>query len=133
MPIAQVAKNYREAAVKTATPAQLVLMLFDGGLRAMATALKGFDIEAIAPRFEQINNQLIKAQAILRELQASLDLKCGGEFASRMWALYDFMLERLHVANVAKDPEPIRIVERLLGEVRDAWATMLEKTRTEAA
>jgi flagellar protein FliS len=133
MPIAQVARNYQAAAVKTASPGQLVLMLFDGALRRVANALGGFEIEAIGPRFEQINNQLIKAQAILRELQSSLDLKAGGEFAKKMWALYDFMLERLHAANIAKDPEPIRIVERLLGEVRDAWATMLAKNPTEAA
>ncbi|MEQ1853568.1 MAG: flagellar export chaperone FliS [Chthoniobacteraceae bacterium] len=132
MPIAQVARSYQTAAVKTASPGQLVLMLFDGALRAMATAHKGFEIEAIGPRFEQVNNQLIKAQAILRELQSSLDLKLGGEFAQRMWALYDFMLDRLGTANVTKDPEPIRIVEQLLGEVRDAWATMLAANQKEA-
>lgn len=125
MAIAQAARNYRTAAVNTATPGQLVLMLYDGALRAMATALGGFEIESVGPRFEQINNYLIKAQAILRELQSSLDFKAGGEFARRMWALYDFMLDRLHVANTSKDPEPVRIVEKLVVEVRDAWATML--------
>lgn len=133
MPIAQVARNYRAAAVNTATPGQLVLMLFDGALRNVATALAGFEIEAVGPRIEQINNQLLKAQAILRELQSSLDLKVGGEFGRTMWALYDFMIERLRVANFAKDPEPIRVVERLLGEVRDAWATMLGQNPAEAA
>ena len=50
-----------------------------------------------------------------------------------MWALYDFMLDRLSIANRKKDPEPIGIVEKLLREVRDAWAVMLEKSATEAA
>ena len=131
MPIAQVARNYRAAAIKTATPGQLVLMLFDGALRNVATALTGFEIESVGARIEQINNQLLKAQAIIRELQSSLDLKAGGEFARTMWALYDFMLERLRVANLAKDPEPIRVVERLLGEVRGAWATMLGQNSVE--
>lgn len=133
MPIAQVARNYRNAAVNTATPGQLVLMLFDGALRNVATALAGFEIESIGPRIEQINNQLLKAQAILRELQSSLDLKAGGEFGRTMWALYDFMLEQLRVANLAKDPEPARVVERLLGEVRGAWAAMLAQNRAEAS
>ena len=75
--------------------------------------------------FRSISNNLIKAQAILRELQASLDLRAGGKFARTMWALYDFMLERLRVANLTKDPEPIRIVDKLIEEVRGAWATML--------
>ena len=133
MPLAQVARNYRAAAVNTATPGQLVLMLFDGALRNLATALGGFGIEAIGPRMEQINNRLLKAQAILSELQATLDLKAGGEFARTMWALYDFMLDRLRLANSAKDPEPIRVVERLLGEVRDAWSAMLGQNPAEAA
>ena len=133
MPIAQVAMNYRAAAVKTATPGQLVLMLFDGALRNVATALAGFAIESVGVRIEQINNHLLKSQAIVRELQGSLDLKAGGEFATTMWALYDFMLDRLRVANLQKDPEPIRIVERLLTEVRGAWATMLTQNPVEAA
>ena len=133
MPIVQFARNYQEAAIKTATPGQLVLMLFDGALRAMATALAGFQIEAVGPRMEQINNQIIKAQAILRELKASLDVRTGGEFAGRMWGLYDFMIDRLGAANLAKEPEPIRIAENFLRDIRDAWAAMLEKSTTEAA
>ena len=132
MPIAQFARNYRTAAVKTATPGQLVLMLFDGALRNVATALAGFQLEDVGARFEQINNHLLKAQAILLELRLSLDLEAGGEFAERMFALYEFMSHRLQVANLAKDPEPIRVVEGLLGEVRDAWATMLGQKRAEA-
>ena len=76
---------------------------------------------------------MIKAQAIIRELKASLDLRNGGEFAGRMWGLYDFMLDRLSAANIAKELEPIGVVEKLLREIRDAWATMLEKGVTEAA
>lgn len=133
MPIVQFARNYQKAAISTSSPGQLVLMLFDGALRAMGTAQAGFQIESIGPRIEQISNQLLKAQAILRELKGSLDLRNGGEFAGGMWALYDFMLDRLSIANRKKDPEPIGIVEKLLREVRDAWAVMLEKSATEAA
>lgn len=132
MPLAQFARNYRTAAVKTATPGQLVLMLFDGALRNLATALAGFEIEEVGARNEQINNHLLKAQAILVELRASLNLKSGGDFANRMFALYEFMNSRLQSANLAKDPEPIRLVEKLLGDVRDAWATMLGQKRAEA-
>ncbi len=131
MAIALAAKNYRNAAVNSATPGQLVLMLFDGALRNLGTALAGFEIEAVGTRIEQINNHLLKAQAILRELQSSLDLKAGGEFAQTMWALYDFMLDHLRTANMKKDPDPIRVVEKLIGEVRGAWATMLWQNPSE--
>jgi flagellar secretion chaperone FliS len=127
------ARAYKSAAVTTATPGQLVLMLFDGALRFLSAALYGFELEGVGERIEQINNNTIKTQKILRELQGSLDLKVGGEFAQRMYALYDYMVEQLIRANLAKDPEPIRLVERLLREIRDAWAQMLEQSTAVAA
>lgn len=131
--LAQYARAYKSVAVTTATPGQLVLMLFDGALRFISAALQGFENEHVGRRIEQVNNNAIKTQKILRELQGSLDLKVGGEFAQRMYALYDYMLEQLIRSNLSKDPAPMKIVEKLLGEIRDAWAQMLEQTRSEAA
>jgi flagellar protein FliS len=130
---AQFANSYRAVAITTATPGQLVLMLFDGAMRFLSTALHGFECENISARNEQIHNNLIKAQRVVRELQCSLDLRNGGEFASRMFALYDFMIDHLQGANLRKDPEPIRTVERLLGEIRGAWAQMLDQSQSQAA
>jgi flagellar protein FliS len=120
-------------AISTATPGQIVLMLFDGALSSMAVALHGFQEQDFIRRNERVHNNIIKAQAILRQLQGSLDMKVPGGFSQRMWALYDFMLRQLNEANLRKDPEPIRIVERLLGVIRNAWATMLERNTANAA
>ena len=133
MKLAQFAKSYQAVAVATASPGNLVLMMFDGALRFLSTALHGFQCQEIARRNEEINNNLIKAQRILRELQCSLDMKAGGEFSQRMYALYDFMIEELRKANMAKEPAPIQTVDRLLGEIRDAWAQMLEQSQCQAA
>ena len=131
--LAKYAKAYKSVAVSTASPGQLVLMLFDGALRFLGASLHGFELEGIGQRTEQVNNNSIKAQKILRELQCSLDFKEGGEFAQRMHALYDYMLEQLIRGNLSKDPAPMRIVEGLLREIRDAWAQMLEQTTAVAA
>lgn len=128
MKMVHFAKSYKTAAIKTATPGHLVLMLYDGALRFMATALCGFAEENVVKRVETVHNNLTKAQSILRELQMNLDMEAGGEFAQRMFALYDFMVIQIQEANLKKDPEPIRVVERLLGEIRNAWAQMLERT-----
>lgn len=133
MQLAQFARSYKSVSVTTATPGHLVLMLFDGALRFLATAVHGFQVENIATRHEQIHNNLIKAQNVLRELQCSLDLKAGGEFAKTMYALYDFMLDQLQTANLAKDAAPIGAVEHMLGEIRDAWAKMLQQSAPCAA
>ena len=133
MQLAQFAKSYKAIAITTATPGNLVLMLFDGALRFLSTALHGFQDESISKKNEDIHNNLIKTQRILRELQCSLDLKLGGDFATTMFALYDFMIDQLQKANLAKEAGPIQVVERLLGEIRDSWAQMLEQSQSQAA
>jgi len=129
----QFAKSYRAAAVATATPAQLILMLFDGALASMAIALNGFEEKDLIKRNEVIHNKLTNAHDILLELQTSLDLKQPGDFPRRMWALYAFMMTQLREANLKKDPEPIKIVEKLLRKIRDAWAEMLNRSASQAA
>ena len=122
------ARTYRANAVLTASPGQLVLMLYDGALKALALAREGFarpddDIGRIAV----INTQLLKAQNILSELQNGLNMDAGGEFARTMHRLYDYHNRRLSEANIRKQVEPVIEVERLVRELRDAWAQMLSK------
>jgi len=120
------ARVYRNNAVLTATPGQLVLLLFDSALASLAAAKEGF---ARAPtdlrRYEVINHHLRKAQRIISELRHSLDFEKGGDFAPLMQRLYEYYHRRLFEANVQKRVEPVIEIERLLGELRDAWAEML--------
>jgi len=120
------ARTYRANAVLTASPGQLVLMLYDGALKALALARAGFARPADDfGRIEVINTQLLKAQAIIAELQDGLNLEAGGELARQMRRLYDYHNRRLLEANLRKQVEPVIEVERLVRELRDAWAQML--------
>ena len=120
------ARTYRANSVLTASPGQLVLMLYDGALRAIALAKEEFNSPPENPRrIEIINQQLLKAQSILTELQNGLNMDAGGEFAQTMHRLYDYHNRRLLEANIRKQVEPVIEVERLVRELRDAWAQML--------
>jgi flagellar protein FliS len=122
------ARAYHAQSVLTASPSQLVLMLFDGALRFLAVAKDGFNQPETNPRrFEIINNNLQKAQNILAELQGSLNHEAGGEIAITLDRLYDYYSRRLFEANVKKHLEPVVEVERFLTELRDAWAEMIRK------
>ncbi|HZZ18120.1 MAG TPA: flagellar export chaperone FliS [Opitutaceae bacterium] len=122
------AQAYRATAVLTASPGQLVLMLFDGALKSLAIAQDAFAKPATdRSRIEVINKHLLKAQVILAELQGGLNMQEGGEFAQTMHRLYDYHMRRLFEANVRKQVAPVNEVERLLREVRDAWAEMLSR------
>jgi flagellar protein FliS len=122
------ARTYRANSILTASPGQLVLMLFDGALNSLALARNACDDPTGDPRrFEVIHTQLSKAQRIIAELQGTLNMEAGGEFARTMYRLYDYYDRRLMEANMKKQAAPIAEVERLLGEVRSAWAEMLRE------
>lgn len=118
-------QSYRQVATKTATPGQLVLMLFDGALRSLEKALVGFDLDDPLDSNLAINNNILKAQEIIRELNASLNLELGGEFAVTMRRLYNYYDLQLSQSNLQKNPDGVQLVIRLLSVIRNAWAEML--------
>jgi len=128
------ARLYRSNAVLTASPGQLVLIMFDGALMALGLARGAFDRPPTDfRRFEVINFQIIKAQRILSELRGTLNLDVGGEFGPLMERLYDYYLRRLTEANLKKVPEPVAEVEELLRQIRNAWAEMLRRDGAEGS
>ncbi len=128
------ARTYRTNAVLTASPGQLVLMLYDGVLKSLALAREAFaQPESELGRIGAINAQLLKAQAIINELQDCLDLEGGGEFARTLHRRYDYHSRRLLEANLRKREEPVVEVEALVRELRDAWAQMLGQGGVAAA
>jgi flagellar protein FliS len=123
-------QSYRQAATKTATPGQLVLMLFDGALRFLDRALIGFDLDDPLESNLAINNNILKAQDIIRELNASLNMELGGEFSATMRRLYNYYDSQLSKSNLQKDPTGVQLVIRLLTEIRNAWSEMLSGRST---
>jgi flagellar protein FliS len=127
-------RTYRTNAVLTASPGQLVLLLYDGALKALMLAREGFERPADDyRRIEAIHQQLLKAQAIIHELESGLNFEAGGEMARTFQRLYDYHKRRLMEANLRKEVGPVIEVEGLLRELRDAWAEMLMKQEGESA
>jgi flagellar protein FliS len=117
-PVATHTAAYRQQSVMTATPGQLVVMLYDGCLRFLhqaAYAMRGGDVV-------ETNARLTRAEAIIDELHATLDLEKGGVVASRLQGIYVFCSRHLLEARTAREPEMIEKVSELLAELRDAWA-----------
>jgi flagellar secretion chaperone FliS len=125
MHVANPWKSYRQVATQTAPPGQLVLMLYDGAVRFLERGLAGFAIEDPAESNMAVHNNLQRAQDIIRELNLSLNLEQGGEFALTLRRLYDYFDRRIWDSNVQKNPDGIKEVIRHVNVLRDAWATML--------
>lgn len=124
---------YQSGAVFTASPAQLVLMLFEGSIKFLNIALEGFKFQDPLEFNLTIHQNIQKAQAIIRELRACLDSEKGPEFADKMTALYNYFDRRLQEGNLKKDEAPIKEVIRHLEVLRDAWKEMLLKQNTAPA
>ncbi|MSU21795.1 MAG: flagellar export chaperone FliS [Pedosphaera sp.] len=119
-------QSYRQVATKTASPGQLVLMLFDGAIRFLDRAGTGFTLDDPVEFNETIGNNVIKAQAIIAELSQALDMKRGGEFSVTMRQLYNYMDGRLNESNIQKEPVGIKDTLHRLTVLRDAWQQMLQ-------
>ncbi len=126
-------QSYRQVATRTASPGQLVLMLFEGAVRFLDQARTGFASEDPVVFNQTINNNLLRAQQIVAELNNSLNLQEGGEFGQTMRRLYEYFDWRLQVSNMQKQEDGIVEVIRHLTVLRDAWAEMLRNQGVEAA
>ena len=125
--------SYRQVATQTASSGQLVLMLFDGVIRFLERANSGFGLEDLAESNQLISNNVLKAQAIIHELNVSLNMEHGGQFADTLRQLYFYFDRRLQHSNLTKTPEGITEVLSRLTVLRDAWAQMLQQNQTETA
>ncbi|MEP0765949.1 MAG: flagellar export chaperone FliS [Fimbriimonadia bacterium] len=111
---------YRKTAVETASPLDLILMLYDGALRFLERGRAAMERRDLSEQ----NESLTRAQAILTELAVCLNMEQGGEVAANLLGLYGYMSNRLVEANVSDDPKAVQEVARLLGELRESWATL---------
>ena len=109
---------YRESAVMTASPVQLVVMLYDGANRFLRTAValheQGKGLEANVP--------LGRAQAIVEELLATIDIERGGDIAPRLQGIYVFCLQEMAESRLERKADRLGPVITLLGELRDGWS-----------
>ncbi len=111
---------YAQQAAATASPAQLVLMLYDGALARVHGARVALSRDPID--VEAVHTALGKAQAILTELAVTLDHDRGGVIASQLASVYAYCSQRLVAANVRKELAPLVEVDTLLASLRDAWS-----------
>ncbi len=125
---------YRRVGIDTdvtaAPPHQLVLLLFDGALEAIRLARS----HVAAGRIAEKGQALGKAVRIVEEgLKASLDRSAGGAMAGQLAQLYDYASLRLLQANLRNDRAALDEVERLLAELRAAWAQIDPRARAVAS
>jgi flagellar protein FliS len=110
-----------ESGVSGASPHALILMLFDGAIKALVSARAAMVKGEIGPKCQALSN----AVAIIQDgLQLNLDVEAGGELAKNLDALYEYMCSRLLIANMKNQLEPIDEVGRLLVDLKKTWVAI---------
>jgi len=104
-----------ESAVLSASPHQLVVMLFDGAHSALVRARLFLEQGNIPAKGEALS------KAIDNGLKAGLNMEVESDLPENLAALYDYMVRRLLHANLRNDAEAIVEVEVLLNNIADAW------------
>ena len=112
------AQKYVENDVNNKNPVELVRLLYAKAIERLHRAVsleQGGDLR-------QRNEQISRVMEILVELQGSLNFEAGGEIATSLARLYEYMQHRLVEAIAAKQAAPtIEEVLRPLGVLYDAW------------
>lgn len=121
---------YQKANVNTASQGRLVVLLYEGAVKQLSQAVSLFepDGKILAKNIEQFGKNLQKAEAIISELEVSLDMEKGGEIAKTLMALYLFFNEELMQANINKDKAKIESVLKMLKDLLESWRAIAAST-----
>ena len=114
--------------IAAADPHRLTLMLMQGALERMAYAKGCIERKDLAGKSEH----LYRVNAILLHLRDTLDLDVGGEVGQNLYALYQYMMQRLLDANVQNNLQIMDEVITLLLPIKTAWASIPEDAKQKA-
>ncbi len=107
-----------ETGVIAASPHKLIVMLYEGAIVTLTNAIQHMKSGDIAAKGLAIS----KAIAIIDTgLRASLDKKTGGEIATSLDSLYEYMNNQLILANLNNQPELLTEVQNLLRDLKGSW------------
>lgn len=115
---------YKNNSVNYASKEQLLLMLLDGAVKFSKIAREGLKEKDV----KKSHTNLIKVQDIFIELMVTLDTGAG-DWANKLYKVYDFIKERLIQINFKKDIEMMDELLPIIESVRDTWTEAYEKSK----
>lgn len=115
------AQQYNRNKVLTASPAELTLLLYEGAIKfcyIAAVAIEKKDIE-------KAHTNIVKAELIIEEFQASLNHKYS--VAEDFDKIYNYIYGLLVEANMKKDLDILEKATEELRGMRDTWKEVMKR------
>ncbi len=117
-------KAYQRTNVETASQGKLIVMLFSRAVQCVEEAKRGLEPLDVM----RVHKALIKAQDIVAELRASLNIEAGGDIARNLDRTYEYIHHRLITANIKKEVDAMdECIDHLVG-FRDTWQEVFRNT-----
>ena len=118
--------SYRRNKVLTASPAELVLMLYEGAIKFCNIAIVAIEKKD----YIKANTNIQKAERIVAELRGSLDMKYP--VAKDFDNVYEYIGWVLLQANVKKSTDRLEEALKHLRTMRDTWKEVMKIANTQA-
>ena len=121
---------YQRTNVNTASQGRLVVLLYEGAIKHINAAINLFNEndKIKASDIEQFGIHIQKAQAIITELQVTLDMEKGKDIARNLVALYLYLNEELMDANINHNKTKLQFVVKMLNELAESWRIIANST-----
>ncbi len=121
---------YQRTNVNTASQGRLVVLLYEGAIKHLNAALNLFDQndKIKANNIEQFGIHIQKTQAIITELQVTLDMEKGKDISRNLMSLYVYFNEELMDANINHSKTKIQFVLKMMNELAESWRIIANST-----
>ena len=118
---------YAQAQVNSASPEQILVLLYDAALRDLKEAIAALASGDRARKAKALDHGV----KVVTELANSLRPDKAPEIAENLSNLYDFMIDRMIRSNAQNEDLDLQVVYNLLGELRAAWVEAIRMNRTQ--
>lgn len=116
--------KYTNNRITTASPGELTLMLYEGAIKFCNIAITGIEEQNI----QKTHDNIMKAEAIIRELKITLNHKYP--IAQEFEKVYNYLIRRLHEANIRKEKEILEEVNTHVRSMRDTWKEVMRRCKS---
>ncbi|MCD6308912.1 MAG: flagellar export chaperone FliS [Candidatus Latescibacteria bacterium] len=107
---------YQQAQAQEYDQAQLILMMYRGGINFLNKALEAGKTDKV-----QMGHYVSKAKKVLLELMLSLNTEEGGQMGEVLLNMYQRLFKKLNTAHMIDDRRHIAEVRDSLEELEDVW------------
>lgn len=109
--------TYQVTRIQTAPRGHLVVILYDVMIKFLNRAVENIGQD----NYSEYDKNIHKAQNVLSELLAYLNIEEGGEISTSLYRLYRYFKTQLREANQTHNKEKIKHMIGQTKELRAAW------------